>query len=243
MLPKPHAKSSSRPLKKALSLVLLLSLLWGGTGCQSAKGEARLAQAVYPKSVPYKTEREDEAAYRRWYEAKEAQIMKREEISPAYDSFVAKTGKAILNPAEENPIYSPLSLYLALGTMGQLTEGQTQAEIIAFLGQKSQEDLEKDFRLLFELNYQDDETCQSLVQNSLWFDNRLAYDKDVLNTVGEKYYADIFSGKMGDEAFDKTLRNYLNEATHNQLKDQIDERRFNPEDIMRLYTTLYFTGR
>lgn len=243
MLLKPQTKPTSRPLQKALSLVLLLSLFLGGTGCQSAKGEARLVQAVYPKSVPYVADTKDEALYRKWYEVKEAKMAKREEISPAYDSFAAKTGKVILDPAEENPIYSPLSLYLALGTMGQLTEGQTQAEILEVLGQKSPEDLEKDFRLLFELNYQDDETCQSLVRNSLWFDNSLAYDKDVLNTVGEKYCTDVFSGKMGDEAFDKTLRNYLNEATHNQLKDQIDERCFNPEDIMRLYTSLYFTGR
>lgn len=164
--------------------------------------------------------------------------------SKGLEGFISATASEILSgDGTENRVYSPMSLYMALAMLAEVSDGNTRAQILNLLGAESIEVLRVQAKGVWNANYNDDGSVTSILASSLWLDKDITYNKETLDRLAEVYYASSFSGEMGSEEMNLALREWLNEQTGGQLKDQIDDIAFDPRTFLGLATTVYFRAK
>lgn len=164
--------------------------------------------------------------------------------SKGLESFVRATASEILSgDGTENRVYSPMSLYMALAMLAEISDGNTRVQILNLLGAESMEALRTQAHGIWNANYNDDGAVTSILASSLWLDKDITYNKETLDRLAEVYYASSFSGEMGSAELNLALREWLNEQTGGQLKDQIDEIAFDSRTVLGLATTIYFRAK
>lgn len=242
-------RASRWPLRIALTaaclaLVLTVSaLLPGGSPPLSPGLQAyALSLAEYPEMVPYPGEDANGAQINRW--AKSLQAQSRDVDTAALQPYLQAVVPQLLSEAHtENALCSPLNIYMALGMLAELTEGESRAQILNLLGSDSMDALRQQANDLWNANYRDDGILQRVLGSSLWLSEDYTFRQDTLNTLAETYYASSFRGKMGDPAFDNALQTWLNEQTGGMLQEQVDGITLEPETVVALATTVYFKAK
>lgn len=214
-----------------------------------------VAKADYPQTVQYPDEARytdangqfDEKSYFKAYDAWWGEVRSRRErtgYAEGLDAFLAKSAKQFLSDAKsENRIYSPLNVYMALGMLAELTDGNSRQQILNLLGSKDLASLRTQVSELWNANYIDDGRTTSILAASLWLDQDVNYRPSTLQTLANNYYASSYQGKMGSEALNKQLQNWLNEQTGGLLKQQASQIGLNPQTVMALATTVYFRAK
>ena len=204
-----------------------------------------LAVADYPEMAQYPDESAGnfETQYRAWREDQEKQ--RRDSayadglapfLTSSIATFLSRTG-------EENRVYSPLNVYMALAMLAEVTGGESRAQVLNLLGSDSLESLRSQASDLWNDHYCDDGATTSILASSLWLAEGISYNQDTINTLAETYYASTFQGQMGDAAFTQALRDWLNEQTGGLLQDQIGEIALDRQTILALATTIYFRAK
>ncbi|MBQ7309120.1 MAG: serpin family protein [Clostridia bacterium] len=159
-------------------------------------------------------------------------------------TFIETTVPAVLSDeTNENPVYSPLNVYMALAMLAEITDGEAQNEVLTLLGSKDIESLRKEANALWNANYCDDGAVTSILASSLWMNESVAFKEAPLRVLAENYYASSYQGKMGSEKFNRALQSWLNEQTGGLLKDQIDQIEMPADALMALATTIYFRAK
>ena len=136
-------------MKKILCLILAAALALSAGGCSvvsnanAADGEPGvLAEPELPAAWPDPDEVRGEE-YERQYEAwREADQLRRELAADSardMEDFFAPLLRELLAAEGENRTLSPLNLYLALGMLCEVTDGDTRQEILDLLGEDSAE--------------------------------------------------------------------------------------------------------
>ena len=197
----------------------------------------------YPEMEKYPGDVENKALWTAWKKTQEKQHAYFGS-SKGLEGFISATASEILSgDGTENRVYSPMSLYMALAMLAEISDGNTRAQILNLLGAESIEALRTQAHGVWNANYNDDGAVTSILASSLWLDNDIAYQKETLDILAEFYYASSFSGEMGSEELNLALREWLNEQTGGLLKDQIDEIVFDPRTVLGLATTVYFRAK
>lgn len=162
-----------------------------------------------------------------------------------FAGFTVKTSKQFLiSEDRENTVFSPLNLYIALGMLAEVTDGNTRGQIAGLLGEKDPESLRAAERSLWNRNTRDDGLLTSLFADSFWLRNDgFPYKTETLRTLSEEYRASSFSGNMEDPAYAKALQGWVNEATHGLLSDSAGKLGFDPDTVIALASACYFSGR
>mgnify|MGYP002519091102 CR=1 FL=1 len=224
-------------------------------GSQDRASCETLAEAVYPEMAQYPDETayfsktgefDDEgfsAAYQAW-----KQDLKRQTDQPAgyqdgVDDFVKASTKAFLPDGEQNFVYSPLNVYMALSMLAELTDGESRTQIMDLLGQTGIEDVRAHAKALWNANYCADGAVTSVLASSLWLDEDEQYVQKTLDTLAQDYYASAFRGQMGDAAYNEALQSWVSDQTGGLLKEQASGLEFTPETVLGLVTTIYFRAR
>lgn len=221
------------------------------TAGPAAKGAA-LAVADYPEMHPYP--RQDDyfssstihssADYDRDYEAWQADITalrSNADYTGMMDEFLsASTAQFLAGAGEDNRIYSPLNVYMALSMLAETAGENSRQQILDLLQVDSIEALRDRAAALWKDHYRDDGTVTSILGNSLWLRSGMTYSQKVLNTLAEDYYASSFSGEMGSEEYNQALRDWLNEQTGGLLAEQTEGLEMKPETVLALASTIYF---
>lgn len=155
--------------------------------------------------------------------------------------FVTKSTTQFLTGAgTENRVYSPLNLYMALAMLAETAGGESRQQILDALGADSIETLREDAAVVWQNYYQDDDMGTSVMANSLWLRDDMAYSQDTLDTLSASYYASSFAGEMGSAEYDQALQDWVNEQTRGVLTEQAGGLSFDPETVLGLVSTLYF---
>ena len=197
-----------------------------------------LTEAVYPKRVtnPYIDSTSSDA----WFDERR----ERWGMSGAgdnLDGFFSKSIAEFLGDSQgENVVYSPLNVYMALAMIAETTDGDARSQILDLLDAESIETLRTQAQTLWNSNYQDDGVTTSKLASSLWLDNDLSYNSELLDNLAQYYYASSFSGEMGDKEYSDALKTWINEQTGNLLKDAVADLDMSPDTIMTLVATVYF---
>ena len=219
-----------------------------------------LALAAYPEMAPYPNEDDfyagldensDKAelqkasdafyeAYDAWLDSRKA-LRSNTDYAGIMDEFLSRSAAQLLTDAgEENRIYSPLNIYMALSMLAETAGGNSRQQILDLLQVDSIEALRAQAAALWRDNYRDDGATASILANSLWLSDGMTYSQETLDTLAEHYYASSFSGQMGSEEYTQALRDWLNEQTGGLLAEQAEGLELDSKTVLALASTLYF---
>lgn len=242
--------------------VLLMPFLLGTAGCsleseqetglslgtEEKKGTNRVIYAAqYPEMNPYPNTdgfSYNEQDYEAWKESMQSLQADSEEYKEGIWEFTKETMQEILLETEgENKIYSPLNIYMALGMLVEITDGNSREQVLALLHTDTVEALRMKVSALWKEHYCDDGRKTSLLASSVWLNDSLEYVPETLEQLANTYYASSFQGEMGSKEYNAKLHEWLNEQTGGLLKEQAESVEFSKDTIMALATTVYFKAK
>ena len=235
-------------MKRLIALLLALSALFSLAACGGTNAFA-LAEATYPESAPYPNEAKYsgakyEAAYDAWSADRRARNTAASSVDGALDDYIRAALPALLSGADgKNAVCSPVSVYMALSMLAEVTDGDTRAQILSLLGADSMESLRKTAGNVWAANYQNDGAVTSILADSLWLSDSMDYNSNTLARLADSYYASAYRGEMGSEAFNEALRRWINEQTGGLLKDSADGLSLAPDTVIALASTIYFRAK
>lgn len=131
-----------------------------------------------------------------------------------YD-FTERTSAIILNSEDENQVYAPINYYLALSILGEISNGQARTEILDALS-------------LDDINFNQVQLVNSLsalnrskglrtgelsVNNSLWLNEEINYQDNILSNLQDKYATEIYKGIFTDKDYQGKITNWVSENT------------------------------
>ena len=207
----------------------------------------QLFKAEYPEMVQYPINEDysyDYDAYEAWMQSRLARQPESKEYQNGIREFYEITMQEFLKDAQgENKIYSPLNVYMALAMLAETTDGESRQQILDLLHIDSMETLRNNASILWNANYCDEGTVNSLLASSIWLSDKLKYNENTLKTLAETYYTSSFSGSMGASEYNKMLQDWLNEQTGGLLEEQAGNVEMDPATIFGLATTVYFRAK
>ena len=207
----------------------------------------QLFKAEYPEMVQYPI-KDDHTYNHEEYEAWMQSRMERQPESTEYQNgireFYEITMQEFLKDTQgKNKVYSPLNVYMALAMLAETTEGSSRQQILDLLHTDSMETLRNNACILWNANYCDEGTVNSLLASSVWLSDTLKYNENTLKTLADNYYASSFSGTMGSPEYNKMLQDWLNEQTGGLLEEQAGKVEMDPVTVFSLATTVYFRAK
>ena len=120
-------------------------------------------------------------AYEAWYADRETRLNQDDGWNDGMDAFYLATAREYLTGSgEENRVYSPLNVYLALAMLAECTAGESRQQILDLLGAQSIEGLRKKASALWESTYCDDGLTTSILASSLWLNQDISFDQQTL---------------------------------------------------------------
>ena len=205
-----------------------------------------ISESEYPEAAIYPDfhsmgDEEFTVALNKWRDEDATKKGAYKKLSPNLNDFLASSIPEFLSDAEtENRVYAPVSVYMALSMLAELTDGDSRQQILDLVGSDSIDTLRKESNAVWNAHYSDDGRLTSVLSSSIWLNESVGFNDAVMNTLAKNYYASSYRGNMADPAFTKMLQTWLNDNTGGMLKDQIDGIEINPNTIMALATTIYY---
>lgn len=240
-------KKLRKPLWISIGAVAACAAIVGGIAAMNnipPIGVTAAAQAVYPQMTQYPDENSltFDKDYDNWWNDRRAQRSDIDYSDNLWD-FYSDSTRTFLSGSEENRVYSPLNVYMALAMLAETTTGDSRQQILDLLSAEDIEFLRIQAGELWNANYCNDGAITSILGNSVWLDGSLDYNQDTLNRLAESYYASSYSGSFGSEEMNTQLRSWLNEQTGGLLKDAVDKVELTPDTVLALYSTVLFRAK
>ena len=147
---------------------------------------------------------------------------------------------AVVFTGERNEVYSPVSLYVALGMLTELADGETKQQVMDLLGMSDSETLRQWTKALWQQLYHDERDSALRLGNAAFLNENMAFYKEPLDVLTEDYYASSYQVPMGSKAADKAVAAWLNRQTNDLLADDTKAIETKESDLLRLYNTIYY---
>lgn len=254
------ARVKRRPKRRALTalaaaLALAVGLFawqpWhrGGTAGDVTRQEGfALARPVYPVMAAYPDEAklgDDYDALMDAFEAWQADIDRQSDQPAGYadglEPYLCESARTFLSgTGDENRAYSPLNVYMALAMLAETADGASRDQILSLLGAEDIDALRAQAGAVWNANYRDDGMTKSVLASALWLRSDTDYVPAAVDTLAKSYYASVFRGEMGSDAYNQALQDWLNEQTGDMLTDQAAQERFDARTMLGLTTTINF---
>ena len=208
-----------------------------------------IAEAEYPEMARYPNEWAPtfEADYDAWKASKQQFNYFDEAYNGKYDSLDAvlsgSVGTLLSGAGDDNVAASPVNLYIALAMLAEICDGDSRQQILDYVGIDDMDSLRELTREVWQGHYSNDGATTSILASSIWLDDEVSVDKNVMNTLAEYYYASSYQGDMSSEKYSGAYRDWLNRETGGLLKNQIDDKQFDAESLLALATTVYYQAK
>ena len=244
-------------------LCLLLCALFCA-GCAAPEGEVMetklteyvIGQAEYPAYPAFVNAEDyyrkdgswDHAAYEQAREAARqalADMGKTEMTDTAalLDFADAASGRVLLRQNGENGVFSPLSLYVAMAMLTELTGGESREQVLSVLGAESAEALRTAVHQLWLASYCDSGVTTCRMGGSVWLNEQVDFNEETLKTLAEHYFASSYRVTMGTEAADRAIGQWVNQQTGGLLQEECGNIRTDALTLLQMYSTLYLKAR
>ena len=248
-------------MKKLFSLFLAAVLL---AGCAqnipaADRGnlqETSLAEAVYPEMAPYPNEMDfidpktgifDDEGFSTVYAAWRSNWNLLQDIPEGYandlQAYFIRSIPAFLSGENENPVCSPLNVYMALTMLAECTGGDSRQEILDLLHADDPESLRTQANQVWRSHYCQDGASSCVLANSLWLDTQLPFHEETVNRLAHDYYASVFQCDLGTDSANQLLRLWLNDQTNGLLAEQADNLSMDPQTVLALASTIYYRAK
>ncbi|GFP75228.1 serpin family protein [Clostridium fungisolvens] len=143
---------------------------------------------------------------------------------------------------QKNAVYSPTSLYLALGSVLNGADGNTKDELLKALSKYglSSDELNIYYKtLVSRLPSKKNKTTLS-ISNSIWFDNGFDVNKDFLNINKNFYNTDAYELNLQAENAKNHINAWGKKVTNNKIGNIIE--RIDKDDVMIILSSIYFNA-
>lgn len=197
--------------------------------------------AHYPNYTDYTDWKEYNDVYDAWVAGRRQQYNQPEGYADDLTCFFQASIAQFLR-GDGNPTYSPVNVYLAMAMLAETTDGNSRRQILDVLGADTIEQLREQAGHVWNAHYCEDGQTALLLANSLWLDNAFLFKKPTADLLANRYYASSFSGDLGTEEMNSQLQQWLNSSTGGLLKDQAGSMRLDPDTVLALASTVYFTA-
>ena len=196
----------------------------------------------YPDEALYADLGAYDAAYKAWRESQRAQYNQPDGYADSLTPFFADSIRLLLSQ-EENSVYAPLNVYMALAMLAETTDGNSRQQILDLLGADSIEQLRAQAGHVWNAHYAADGRSDLRLANSLWLDQSYIFRQETVNLLSSNHYASTFHGDLGTEEMNEALRQWLNANTGEMLYDQVQNISMDPQTVFALSSTVYFGAR
>ena len=223
-----------------------------GSQAQSALA---ISSALYPEMAPYpdqtpyiKDNGDIDDAYYDEYDAWWNDIWERRQLSVddadnLTPFFTDSIRQFLADSQEQNKVYSPLNVYMALGMLSEVTAGESRNQVLTLLGADNMEELREQVNIIWNANYRNDGATTSILASSLWLNEDVNFVQSTLDSLAENYHASSYQGVMGSDELNQALQSWLNEQTGGLLEEQASGIGLDADTIMALTTTVNFHAK
>lgn len=215
-------------MMKALSLLLLVSLLLGLCGCGSQAEPEDVLATLPPQISPMSCVDLLSGLSPRTVEARTPDTA----LSAAMGEFAVSLLQHSFT-AGENTVLSPYSLYLALSMAANGADGDTLAQMEAILG------LPVPALNAYLLSLQKQGGKELLSANSLWIRQDFPVKEDFLQSLADHYETQAYSAPFTDSTLEEINR-WIEGKTDGQIPGALDK--IDPDAMMYLINALSFRG-
>ena len=237
------------PIAAALCLSLLVGIFFWPTPMSTSA--YAIAEAHLPLMTAYPIEEDFYDSQGNWdydaysvqftnWEADQQKQNRPDGFADGIESFIAASSQQFVT-GEDNIVYSPLNVYMALGVLAEIADGDSRDQLLNTLGTKDLESLRHQASDIWNVSYNNDGLYTSILANSLWLNEDLPVNEDTLQIIADNYYTSSFSGPMGSRKFDKALRNWLNENTGGLLEDQVEDTEFTKTTVLSVASAIAYS--
>ena len=219
-----------------------------------------IAAAVYPKSAAfpnladYDMEKDDGEQYIKdlnaWIEENASRRDKlidygTEKATGSVAEFTTSSMISMLSDRNgENRAYSPITIYLTLAMLAEITDGNTRKQILTLVGADSVADIRTRADALWNAVYKNDSSGKCVLGSSVWLrDDTDSYKKKVLENLAQYYHASSFRGKMGTAEYNKALQTWINNQTGGLLEKEAGDITLDSGTMLGLVTTILYQAR
>ena len=231
----------------ALVIAIGLGTMFNNNETTYLQADYLVSRAVYPEMAKYPDENSPtfHDDYDKWWESIKGQ-RRETDYKNGVQPFVEQTAQQFLSDTEQNKVYSPLNVYIALAMLAELTDSNSRQQILDLLSSDSIESLRTQANDIWNTHYINDGATTSILASSIWFDDEIKLKeqtKQVADIVKENYYTSLYKGDMSSSEFNEVFKAWLSEQTGGLLDEQIESIEFTPNTIMTLATTIYFRSK
>lgn len=158
-------------------------------------------------------------------------------------NFTAKASEEVLSGLQnDNRIWSPVNAYIGLAMAAEMTEGQLQENVLQLLGSEDMDSL-RGISKVWEAIYQDNGKEISTLANSLWLDEDVTYQQEIMDEIAYNYYASVYQGDLSSRKTNRDITNWLNNQTGGFMKNRTGKVALEDDCMIALASTVYFQGR
>jgi len=143
----------------------------------------------------------------------------------------------------DNFVFSPTSLYIALSMLAEGSVNETYEELIKFLNIDNLEDLRALNKSIYENNYYDNKNGKLKIANSLWTRHGLSVGKEYIETLENNYYGEVYNVDFANLVDQENIRKWINNNTDNFLNLNEENYKIDPGLSALLINTLYFNNK
>ncbi len=230
-----------------LAVVLLVQPILAPT---TATATGLIAAPEYPEMAPYPDESEyyesnDWEAfsqeYTLWNESRRSQYDQPLNYAGSLTEYFARSIPAFLASGDDtNTVCSPLNIYMALAMLAETTAGDSRRQILDLLNADSITALRTQAGYVWNAHYSADSATYSVLANSLWLNEGMAYNTETVETLAESYYASVYQGALGSDEVNQALRDWLNEQTGGLLEEQTQNVELDSRTVLALASTILY---
>ena len=249
---------------KAAACAVLAGVMLAGcgtekVGCQTERPAAAVdltqyavKEAAYP-AYPAEPRFEDyfdengegdwdayDAAYTEYREA--LQKLGKLDAEPDGGTVLAFAGRTLgkIFADSENRVYSPISLYVALSMLTEMTAGETKQQVMELLGAADSEMLRQQNKDLWIGVYTDDGRSVCRLANGAFLRENADVKQEAVDALADWYYASTYRVPMGTAEADEAIAGWLNQNTGGLLSQETREIQTEVDNLLRLYNTIYY---
>lgn len=140
-----------------------------------------------------------------------------------------------------NFVFSPVALYLAMISLTKITDGNSRKQIVNMLG-ITENDLVSVYSALKSVASSTTSTTTSDISSSLWMNDKMDYNEELLLQLNKKVHLASYVGEMGSSNMNDQIAKWINKATGNMLTDLV-KIKTTKETLLELLTTIYFQSQ
>ena len=137
----------------------------------------------------------------------------------------------------ETMMVSPLSLYAALGMLGNGASGETLKEMEQLFGCS----VEEASKAVLYLMLRSEEADVVRIADSIWIENDLSVKDDFLSRCGLYYRSSVMRAHLPAESTIQKINSWVNEHTKGRIEKIVD--RIDQETVMVLLNAMTFDGK